>query len=266
MNPDAFQLEVGKLFSFCRQPRFESNPLLKKYVSEIGNELFVSPRNGSKLHVRSIIQKSLSDDDVRITHDDNPAFWNRKFNTDESGYGRVAKLISVCWLHVSCQVHDVPPGNYIAFVRIKCSGRNFCGNWRVGTGSRSIRQFAPDRVMGDYEAITFIRSNDKDLPIGEWVYVTVGTVAVSRTSAVEVLFLGGNPYWTCSILFDHVGLIPVGIGWDIRRLFLLGMGYGGERHHCFQSLRIFKVIFGRNRPCLFRKLHKDCIIHILQYL
>ena len=251
---------------FPKPSRVEPYPSLTKFTSTLDSSLFLEESNiKHKLHTQSIQKKSLADDDVRITHSENPAYWIRRFSTDESSYGRVAKLISVCWIQVHCSVLGVPSGKYIVYIRMKSNGKNFCGNWRVGTGSRSIRQFGPDRAQNAQEAVMFMRSNDRDLPEKEWTHVVVGTIQLHQPSDLEVLFLGGNPSWTCSILFDHVGLIPIGAGWDVRRLFLLGMGRGMDRRRKLYRQLLLLLPKMRRRCCL-GLLNNDCIAHILEYL
>ena len=249
-----------------KSPRVERYPSLKRYTSKLDSSFFQGGDSVKhKLHLQSLLKKSLADDDVRISHDDNPAYWIRRFSTDESAYGRVAKLISVCWLQVDCRMFGVPFGNYVVYVRMKCNGNNFCGNWRVGMGSRSIRQFGPDQVQNVQEAVMFIHSNDSDLPVEGWTYVGIGTIQLHRACDLEVQFLGGNPSWTCSILFDHVGLIPIGIGWEVRRLCWLGMGHGtGKRRNIYRMLLMLFQI--KEKRCFLRLLNIDCIVLILQYL
>ena len=221
-----------------------------------------------------LITKSFSDDDVTIAHGDNPAYWIRRHLTSDSEFGVVARLQTVCWLELSFDIRGVPPGRYLAYVRMKSEGRNFSGNWRVGMGSRSIRQFEHDEAVNDHETVTFIPKSDNSLPVGQWVYVIIGMLQISFGVYVRFHFLGGSPFWTCSIQFDHGGLLPIQVGWNTKRLLLLGMlGSRNLRTQTdsgnvwdLKSLLSLGFVSKKSSSCHLRLLNQDCILHVLRFL
>ena len=198
------------------------------------------------------IKKSFTDDDVVIAHSDNPAYWNRRHATEDSEFGYVAQLHTVAWLELSFEMRGVPGGRHLAYVRMLCGDRRrFNGNWRVGVGCREISQFVPDAAKDKSEAVAFIPERGLSLPIGRWVYVIIGVIQVAAGDTVQFHFLGGNPSWTGPMQFDHGGLIPLRIGWEIKRLLLLGM---------------ISKTSGDSAPCPLRLLNPDLVLFILQFL
>ena len=155
------------------------------------------------------IKRSFAVDPVEITWIDDPEYWERRHITNESEFGYVAKLKYVYWLEVGVCIEDVPAGRYLAYVRIKCSGNGFFGNWRAGAGSQYKRVNEPYEAQDETEAVTFTEMRDPALPIDEWVYVVIGTFQLHSTSVVGISLFGDNALGTPSILFDHGGLIPV---------------------------------------------------------
>ena len=225
------------------------------------------------------IRKSFSENEVIIAHGDNPDYWQRRHITAESEFGCVARLKTVCWLELSFEMR-VPIGRYLAYVRMRSEGRKFSGNWRVGTGFRAIRQFEQDETANEHETVTFIPFEDNSLPVGQWVYVIIGVLQTSLNEPVRFHFLGGNPHWTCSIQFDHGGLIPIRVGWDTKRLLLLGM-LGTNLHTQMdtdagwdlQSLLFLGFRRSKNSSVSkksanspLRLLNQDCISHVLRFL
>ena len=221
-------------------------------------------------------KKSFADDDVGIAHGENPSYWSRREASQESEFGRVARLQTVCWLELSCVTGEVPAGMYLAYARIHSQGREFSGNWFAGMESRGLRQFEPDEAHHGSEAITFIPNRDSTLPVNRWIYVVIGIIRITSLSRVHFNFFGGNPYWTNSILFDHAGLIPLRIGWDLKRLLLLGMknsstGQSSPPEYTWSLKRL--LFFGGSEdtatetaPSPFRLLNQDCMNHILRFL
>ena len=189
----------------------------------------------------------------------------------------MARLHTVCWLELSFEMREVPAGRYLAYVRMNSDRRQFSGNWRVGVGSREISQFEPDAAINDNEAVTFISERDDSLPIGRWVYVIIGVLQISTGDSVQFHFLGGNPYWTCPIQFDHGGLIPIKVGWETKRLLLLGMLHSrgnrariGNRAAWYSIKSLLAAVFGVNEtssaPCPIQLLNQDCLRQILRFL
>ena len=140
-------------------------------------------------------------------------------------------------------------GAICCFYRANFINKNFSGNWRVGLGTRGIKQFEPDEKTGDHEAVSFIPRNASDIPTG-WTYAVIGTVTVKQAQDVEFHFLGGNSSWTGRILFDYVGLVPLGVPWEIKRSILLGMIKGNMLHN----------------PCLFSKLSSAVVLEIFRFV
>ena len=190
----------------------------KKYYLKIPSHLGEGD-NRIVLLTTSTIKRSFAVDPVEIIWVDDPRYWERRHITNESEFGCVAKLNSVYWLQVCVTIEGVPAGRYLAYVRIKCSGNHFFGNWRAGAGPQQYKKVdEPYEAQDETEAVTFTGMCDPDLPIDEWVYVVIGTFQLHSTNAVGISLFGNTRHWTPSILFDHGGLIPVTVMTDEVRL------------------------------------------------
>lgn len=182
-------------------------------------ELFASQHN---IRLASTTTKSICTFDIVHGHPGSPYWQNHEVST-ESSFGEIAHLRYVCWLEMRGSVQDVSPGRYLAYYRVKAlSSSRFVANWRVGTGDRSLTQYARDTSVGPNEAVCFTDQNTFG-GSRSWTYLLVGVFTVHTQGVVNMYVFGGNPNWTGEVLFDHVGLIRLQADWKIVRLMLIGL-------------------------------------------
>jgi hypothetical protein len=149
---------------------------------------------------------------------------------------------------------------YCAYLRARFYQNSFSGNIRAGAGSSPIAQFELDPSQNGNEAVQFIPLNDPNIPIDRWVYLKIGSFRATSTGEAEVHFLGGNPYWTGAIDFDYIGIIPYGVHYEVKRLFLLEMG-NVPKSYTQRSQQSDETV-----PSLLRKLDKEIVLIILSYV
>jgi len=219
---------------------------------------FLSPsaidhhRGTGKFSGRSIYLKSAQ---ISGVHVDNPSFFCRD-KVDNSAFGEVLRLKSVCWLQIGGCFPSAPPGTFEVLVRLSLSnGPNFRGDWRIGTSVKSVMDFKRkdvdvkacnepqcQAVLAETGVLPVLMRNDHIHGKGgnvlrnifhycckggggqeQFALLSLGTLELNRRAVVNFCLAGGNSHWCSGLALDYLELRPLPISAEVKRVLLIGL-------------------------------------------